>query len=527
MNSFAQFKDLWNKLSTAKKLLLVISIVASVVGFIFLISWVGEPEYAVLFSNLEARDAGKIVERLKEKKVEFKLVDGGRTILVPKQSVYELRLQFASEGLPNSSIVGYEIFDKSNIGVSDFIQKINYRRALEGELARTILQIEGVEAVRVHIVIPERALFKEDQKEPTASVILKLKQGARLSKENIQSISYLVANSVEGLKPQNVTILDSRGRLLSEDAESNPLVKISNKQYELKRSVEQYLADKAQSLLDGVLGLGNSIVRVDVELNFTQVEKTVEEYDPDRVAIRSEQTTQERSSSVDSTFASTSSQRSNTITNYEVNRTLQRIVEGVGNIKRLSVAVLINGTYKVNEAGGVRKVEYVPRSDEEIQKLTEIVKNAVGFNPERNDQISVINIPFEPSGGGIEFVSRETKQQKEEWRDLVEKVIIGFAILASVILIFSLLGKLKVKREIPSIEVREFPPVQEPATLKEPETVQEKIEAVREEEFEFERLRKEQIRSKVSEYIRDNSEQATKLIKVWLLEEEKPKWQRR
>ncbi|CUS91239.1 flagellar basal-body MS-ring/collar protein FliF [Candidatus Kryptobacter tengchongensis] len=525
MSTISQLKEFWDKLSLARKVLLIGVAVASIVVFAFLISWVREPEYGVLFSNLEAQDASKIIERLKERKIEYKLEDNGRTVLVPRQNVYELRLQFAGEGLPNSSIVGYEIFDKNNIGVSDFVQKINYKRALEGELARTILQIEGVEAVRVHIVMPEKTLFKEDQKEPTASVILKLKQGTRITRENVQSIAYLVANSVEGLDPKNVTILDSRGRLLSDNSESDPLEKVSGKQYELKRSVEQYLADKVQSLLDGVLGQGNSIVRVDVELNFTQVEKTIEEYDPDKTVVRSEQTTQERSSSVDSSFASTNSQRTNTITNYEVNRTLQRIVESVGNIKRLSVAVLVNGTYKVSEVDGVKKVEYIPRDEEQIQKLTEIVKNAVGFNPDRNDQISVVSIPFEPAGEGVEFVRREDK--RENWRDLVEKIVIGFAILGSIVVIFSLLGRLKVKREIPTVEVKEFPQVQPQPTLKEPETVT--IEAVEpaEEEIEFERMKREQIKEKVMEYIRENSEQATRLIKVWLLEEEKAKWQRR
>lgn len=525
MSTISQLKEFWDKLSLARKVLLIGVAVASIVVFAFLISWVREPEYGVLFSNLEAQDASKIIERLKERKIEYKLEDNGRTVLVPRQNVYELRLQFAGEGLPNSSIVGYEIFDKNNIGVSDFVQKINYKRALEGELARTILQIEGVEAVRVHIVMPEKTLFKEDQKEPTASVILKLKQGTRITRENVQSIAYLVANSVEGLDPKNVTILDSRGRLLSDNSESDPLAKVSGKQYELKRSVEQYLADKVQSLLDGVLGQGNSIVRVDVELNFTQVEKTIEEYDPDKTVVRSEQTTQERSSSVDSSFASTNSQRTNTITNYEVNRTLQRIVESVGNIKRLSVAVLVNGTYKVSEVDGVKKVEYIPRDEEQIQKLTEIVKNAVGFNPDRNDQISVVSIPFEPAGEGVEFVRREDK--RENWRDLVEKIVIGFAILGSIVVIFSLLGRLKVKREIPTVEVKEFPQVQPQPTLKEPETVT--IEAVEpaEEEIEFERMKREQIKEKVMEYIRENSEQATRLIKVWLLEEEKAKWQRR
>ncbi|CUS76852.1 flagellar M-ring protein FliF [Candidatus Kryptonium thompsonii] len=526
MSSFAQIKEFWGRLSTARKVLLIGVAVASIVGFAFLISWVREPEYGILFSNLEPQDASKIVEKLKERKISYRLENGGRTILVPKQNIYELRLQFAGEGLPNSSIVGYEIFDKSNIGVSDFVQKINYKRALEGELARTILQIDGIEAVRVHIVIPEKTLFKEDQKEPTASVILRLKQGAKLSRDNVQSIAYLVASSVEGLEPQNVTILDSRGRLLSDNSDSDPLAKISSKQYELKRSVEQYLTDKVQSLLDAVVGPGNSIVRVDVELNFTQVEKTIEEYDPDKTVIRSEQTTQERSSSVDSTFASTSSQRTNTITNYEVNRTLQRIVEGVGNIKRLSVAVIVNGTYKVNEVGGVRKVEYIPRDEDQIQKLTEIVKNAVGFNPDRNDQVSVISTAFEPASEELGFVQREDK--KESWRELIEKIVIGLAIVGSIILVFSLLGKLKTRKEIPTVEIREFPTIQPQAPLKGPEQVAvEAIQQVDEEELESERVKKEQIKEKVREYIREDSEQAARLIKVWLLEEERQKWQKR
>jgi flagellar M-ring protein FliF len=525
MSLLNQIKEFWKGLSNTRKIILVGSVLASLVVFLVLISWVREPEYAVLFSNLEPGDASKIIEKLKERKIEYKLRDDGRTILVPKQNVYELRLQLAGEGLPNSSIVGYEIFDKGNIGVSDFVQKINYKRALEGELARTILQLDGVEAARVHIVIPEKALFKEDQKEPTASVILKLKQGAKLTRENVQSIAYLVANSVEGLEPRNVTILDSRGRLLSEDSEADPIAKISSKQYELKRNVEQYLSDKVQSLLDGVLGPGNSIVRVDVELNFTQVEKTMEEYDPDKTVVRSEQTIQERSSSVDSTFSTTSSQRNNTITNYEVTRTLQRIVEGVGNIKRLSVAVLVNGTYKVNDVGGVKKVEYIPRDEQQIEKLTQIVKNAVGFNPDRNDQVSVVNIPFESVGGEMEFVYRETP--KESWRELVEKIVIALAILSSIVLIFMLLGRLRIRREIPEVEVKEFPTVAPQTQLKEPETLA--VEEVKpsEEELELEFVRKEQIKGKVTEYIRENSEQATRLIKVWLLEEEKPKWQRR
>jgi flagellar M-ring protein FliF len=535
-SGFDQIKRFWRGLSTSRKIIVAGSVLSVIAGFILIFSWVSEPEYAVLFSGLESQDASKIIERLKERDIDYKLIDGGRTILVPKGNVYELRLSLISEGLPGSSVVGYELFDRSNFGVSDFVQKINYKRALEGELARTILQIEGVEAARVHIVIPEKALFKEDQKEPTASVVLKLKSGARLTRENVKSISYLVASSVEGLEPRNVTIMDSRGNLLSEDMGEDPLAKISSKQYELKRSVEQYLTNKVQTLLDGVLGPGNSIVRVNVDLDFTQIEKTIEEFDPDRTAIRSEQITQEKTSSIDTSFATTSSQRSNTITNYEVNRTIQRIVGEVGNIKRLSVAVLINGTYEVTEVDGVKKVNYIPRDEEQMRKLTEIVKNAVGFDPSRNDQISVVNIPFDVDVER-DFIYREPSG--EGWMDIVERVLIVVAILASVLIIFSLLGRLKPRREIPTVEVGEMPSVpgyqetpQIPSEMGEgisPEEMElvEEIEGKRE-EIEVMQAKRAQIMEKVTQFIRADPERATKLIKIWLVEEEEgARWRRR
>ncbi|HCV42271.1 MAG TPA: flagellar M-ring protein FliF, partial [Bacteroidetes bacterium] len=210
-----QIGGFMQRLSIGQKIMLVGVTLASIAAIVALITVVNRPSYGMLFSNLRPEDASKIVEKLKERSVPYTLDDGGKTILVPKQQVYDLRLSLAGEGLPQSSVIGYEIFDRTNLGVSDFVQKVNYRRALEGELARTILELEEVEGARVHIVVPEKALFKDDEKAATASVVLKLRSGKPLKRETVQGIAHLVASSVEGLETNNVTIVDSRGSLLS------------------------------------------------------------------------------------------------------------------------------------------------------------------------------------------------------------------------------------------------------------------------------------------------------------------------
>ncbi|MCX6138823.1 MAG: flagellar basal-body MS-ring/collar protein FliF [Ignavibacteriales bacterium] len=257
-----QLASFFERLSLKQKLVLAGVTIGAVAGIIAMVTVVNRPAYGTLFGNLAAEDASKIVEKLKEKSVPYTLDDGGKTVLVPKQQIYELRLSLAAEGIPHSSVIGYEIFDRTNLGVSDFVQKINYRRALEGELARTILQLEEVEGARVHIVVPEKALFKEDEKQTTASVVLKLKSGKPLKRETIQGIGHLIASSVEGLETNNVTIVDSRGVLLSDNSQTNSLSALSSTQYELQQKVESYLTKKAQSILEGAVGNGNALVQV-------------------------------------------------------------------------------------------------------------------------------------------------------------------------------------------------------------------------------------------------------------------------
>jgi len=396
----SQASNFIGKLSLLQKIVLFGATFAVLFGLIFIIAKTSSKvEFAVLFSQLEPSEAGKIVEKLKEKKIDYKLADNGTTILVDKTKVYDTRVAVAAEGLPESGVVGYEIFDRTNLGMSEFVQKLNFRRALEGELSKTISSLNGVKKARVHIVIPEKALFEKEQKQPTASVTLQLAGENALSKLNIRGIQNLVAASVEGLSPNNVTVVDHRGKIISEsEIDPNSILGKTQSQHEQQIRVEQYLTNKVQSLLDGVLGPGNSEVRVSADLDFTQIEKTITDFNPEKQVARREQSISNNARTVDSLqypAPNRTVEQTNTVAEYEIPQTIERIVNGVGTIKRLTVGALINGTYKIVEKDGKRQVEYIPRTEDELKKLEEIVKNAVGFDPNRNDQISIVNVPFD------------------------------------------------------------------------------------------------------------------------------------
>jgi len=506
-----QTSRLFGTLTGKQKVLIAGAAIAVTIGIVVLVSLVNRPTFGMLFSNLAEQDASKIVDKLKEKSVPYVLEDGGRTILVPQQKLYELRLSLASEGLPHSSTIGYEIFDRTNLGVSDFVQRINYRRALEGEIARTILQLDEVEGVRVHIVTPEKALFRDDEKPPTASVVLKLKSGKPLSRGTTQGITHLIASSVEGMDASNVTIVDSRGAMLSENSKSGSVAALTSTQYEMQQKVESYLAQKAQTLLDGALGSGNAMVQINAELDFRQVDRTLEQYDPDKTVVRSEQTTEERNVVQDSVPPST---RANTVVNYEVNKSVERIVETVGNIKRLSVAAIINQKQHVVEKDGAKSVEHTARPQEEMDRLTELVKKAVGFSTQRNDEVSVVNLQFD-TNSDEGFVLKESPLSN--WYDIGEKVLIFLAMAGAVVVVRSLLKRIsrpfdggKFTLGDPAIgslssglTALKRTPVYVPAA---------------EDEISPEALLRGEKRNRIGEYIKKSPDEASRLLKVWLAE---------
>ncbi|MCZ6800659.1 MAG: flagellar basal-body MS-ring/collar protein FliF, partial [Nitrospirae bacterium] len=327
----------------------------------------------------------------------------------------QLRMQLAAEGLPEAGDVGFEIFDRSSFGVGEFAQKVNYRRALQGELTRTITQMSDVQRARVHLVIPERRLFSSDREPASAAVVITPRRGKTLSAAQVQGVVHLVSSSVEGLDPSHVTVVDSRGQVLSQPKEEVQ-AQLTGSQLELRREMERDLERRVQTMLDQVLGVNKSVVRISADLDFRQVEVTEEQYDPEGQVVRSEQRSQEKVIGEESPGGvpgsrsnvpneetlgnasgspSEAKRKSETI-NYEVNRKVSRIVEPSGTMKRLSVSVLVDGTYDtiVNEETGESTSTYVPRGEEEMKKLVESIKRAVGFSEARGDQIEVATRQF-------------------------------------------------------------------------------------------------------------------------------------
>lgn len=505
-----QFSEFINRLSGPQKLIIAGATTAALAVVILMVTVFSKPSYGTLFSNLNPQDASKIVQTLKEKSIPFMLDDDGKTVLVPKQQLYELRLEMASQGLPNSSVIGYEIFDRTNLGVSDFVQKINYRRALEGELSRTILNLNEVEGVRVHIVTPERSLFKEDEKSTTASVVLKLKTGKPLRKEAAQGIAHLIASSVEGLDASDVTILDTRGTVLTDNNKADGLAGITSTQYELQQKVESYLAVKAQRLLDGALGVGNSMVQVNAELDFRRVEKNLESYDPENSVARSEQVTEEKTVLRDSLPPST---RTNSITNYEINKSIEHIVENVGNIKRISVATIINDKILTKQVNGEPVIEHKSRDAQEMDQLTQIVKRTVGFDSTRNDDISVINIPFDDMANENMVTQNENVQQ---WDGIAVKVILVLAMIVAIVIIRSLLNRMKFKVGDSDVTFGTYVS----GELPEPTQARRNIKLPSaESEIPIEVVMKAQRRTQISDFAKNKPDEASRLLKVWLADE--------
>ncbi len=384
MEWFEQLRLIWTRLPAPQRVFMV-SVVAGLIMLVVLLGgWAAREPYSVLYGDLDPAAASEIVQELDASKIKYKLQDGGRTLLVPKDVLYDARMRLASSGLPQAAGQGYEILDTNKMGWTDFVQKLQYRRALEGEIGRTIQSLDEIAQARVHLVIPEPSLFEEDEKPTTASVVLKLRNGSSLREAHVQGIVHLVAASVEGLDPGQVTVIDTRGRLLSRPVDSESLLGSTADHIQLTRSIEDGLVQKAQTALERVLGPNKSVVRISVELDLERAETTREVYDAENPVVRSEQRSESTSNETGTSEQST--------TNYEISKTVQHVVGSAGRLKRLSASVFVDGTYTAAE-GGQR--QYAPRTPEEMQKLTSLIQTALGYDAERGDQLSVENIAFD------------------------------------------------------------------------------------------------------------------------------------
>jgi flagellar M-ring protein FliF len=454
-NGFGQLMQVFRGLPLARMITfaVILSLVAG--GFIALVIWTNRPDYQLLFSNLDTNDAGRITEKLKSKKVPFQLEDGGSAIMVPEDQVYQLRLELASQGLPKGRNVGFEIFDKLPFGTTEFVQKLKYQEALQGELARTIMQFDSVAQARVHIVPADNSLFVEPEKKATASVVLRLQSGRTLDRRQLQGIINLVACAVEGLKPENVTVVDMDGGLLSGGKGQDTGIELTSTQFEYRRRLEKSLENRVRAMLEPVVGPNKVVAKVSADVDFKQVHISEESYDPDSAVIRSEQRQKEVSSGNEgvpsgspdlkydvyqtqgkTTDKSKKFEKDNSVVNYEISKVNKQVIDSVGDIKRLSAAVIIDGPYvTVKDPNGGKIQKFQPRSRKEMKEFQNIVERAIGFNQDRGDQVSVSNIPF-----AIEKMPAPVTATQPDWMSYAKKGMKPFfnVLLVALFFVFAL-----------------------------------------------------------------------------------------
>ncbi|PIE67142.1 MAG: flagellar M-ring protein FliF [Deltaproteobacteria bacterium] len=515
-------------LSTGKLVTMAILIGGTIAGFVYLLTWSETGDLHPLYTNLAPEDAAAVVTKLKESQIPYELTLDGTGIRIPYEMIHQTRLDLAAQGLPRGSGVGFEIFDETKLGMTEFVQNVNYQRALQGELARTIGSLLEVENARVHIVLPERSLFIEEEEPATASVILKLRRNRYLTKDQIQGIVHLVSSSVSRLDPEDVTIIDSNGKMLAGFKEKSTVNQVTSNQLAFQEKKERLLERRIKTMLESVLGQDKAIVRVSCLLNFTQQEKTEELYLPENTVIRSEQASSQVSADGNggpagvpglqanvvpqttgaggNTAGNRNDQKQQFTKNYEVGKRTHRQILPVGSIQRLSVAVVVDGTYKPAEEGAEgEQVQYVPRSAEEMAKLENIVKSAVDYDVDRGDKIEVVNIPFEVQ------TNAETAAQPQgmDWMDAVRthQTLIKYA-AAALFFLFSYMMIIKpLARWLTSTPIEEIQILEQlPQTIKELER--------RYAESEKEDSYTRQLESLINE----NQAGSTRLMKEWLKE---------
>ena len=415
--------------------------------FLYIAGAITEPAKSILFAGLEARDAAAVTAKLDAMNVPYEAKGDGGTILVPADQVTKLRMELASENLPAAG-VGYEIFDKSDaFGTTAFVQNINRLRAIEGELARSIQTIDGISAARIHLVVPERQIFSHDEQSPSASVVIKTR--GVMNREQVAAIQHLVAAAVAGLAPEHVAIVDDKGNLLAGGDDKSGPDADSAKQEEDTTSFEDRLRQRIESIVTSVVGPGHVRVQVAADMNYNHVSETSETYDPDSKVVRSSQTVEsdanegnnDSSNAVSvanalpnqtATTSTPGSKSSNTrneeTTNYEISKTVRTSTIDGGTVKKLSVAVAVDGDTTTNASGAT---SYKPRSTDEWQKIETLVKSAIGFDKVRGDVVQVVNMPFaRMDTGPITPVQAPLLGlDSGDWLKIIEVAIMGLVAL--------------------------------------------------------------------------------------------------
>lgn len=526
MNGFLRqaIKDIqrvWEGLTRAQKGMAIGAVLLAIVAILGLVLWAEKPDYAPLFTSLDPQDAGAIVAKLKDDHVNYQLSDGGATILVPSSKVYDLRLEMASSGLPQDGTVGFEIFDKQSFGLTDAMQRVDYQRALQGELARTISTMDGVESARVHLVMPEPDLFSDDtQSDPTAAVVLKLQPGAQLTPEQARTITHLVAKSVQGLKESNVILTDEAGRNYSDMAGTDDQdamgAELSLKQLSIKRDIQKSIRDNVQAMLDRVLGPNGAVVNVAADVDFSQQETNSDLFTPVATGTGSGSIGIPRSSHLVTevyngskggaigvpgvtsnvpTYQAQASgsaglyEKTDNLTNYEIDETKTRSIKQPAVIKRLQVAVAVNGD--------------LPK--DQLDNLKALVANAAGVDPTRGDTVVVSALKFNDAQAKAEMADEKAAEQKAE---IVKYAKVGVALLVGLIALFVLRKGLSGGDEEPFSEV--------PLSMLPDESGRPRFALDRPQEDE----RRSMITAEISKMVKSQPDEVARLVKSWMSEED-------
>jgi flagellar M-ring protein FliF len=409
-----------------RKIVLMLGVAAVVAVMAGVWMWGQQPDYRVLFSNFSDRDGGAIVAELEKMNIPYKYAEGGGAVLVPADRVHDARLKLASQGLPKGGNVGFELMENQKLGASQFVEQVNFQRAMEGELARSIESVSAVQAARVHLALPRDSIFVSEQKQPTASVLLNLHPGRTLDTQQVSAIVHLVASSVPELLTKNVTVVDQNGNLLSDAGRAPSINGMDPSQIKYVQDLQRNVVRRIESIITPIVGPGNVRAEATADVDFSRTEQAVESYKPNQtpeaMVIRSQQTSEslngapaaagvpgaltnqppapatapisapgQKPQGAGSATAAATSTRKDATVNYEVDKTIQYVQQAGGGLKRLSVAVVVNYKKSVDKAG---KVTMTPLSDAEKTQITNLVKEAMGFSETRGDTVNVVNSPF-------------------------------------------------------------------------------------------------------------------------------------
>ena len=546
MNAMVQsLKDL-----SQIKLMVMIGTAVVLIGFFAYLSLrVAAPTMSPLYTSMPVEDGAKVIADLELQNVPYQLRANGTQILVPSDQVDRLRLKLAQKGLPSQgSMVGYEIFDKGDtLGTSNFVLTLNQLRALEGELARTISSFDTVENARVHLVTPKRELFSRDTVEPTASVAVKLRSSGGLNKNEISAIRHLVATAVPGLKPQRVTIVDSRGALLAKGVdEANDANAVSEDAEEFRNEYEKKTVERIEHLIEQSVGTGKVKAEVHADIDFNRTIKNSEKFDPEGQVARSVQNVNEKETSQEKnsdatvsvanqlpaaqansagggTSSNLNKNRIEETTNFEISKETTNSVKEAGTIHRLSVAVMVDGIYTADKDG---KMQYAPRSEEELKKLEELVQSAVGYDAARGDDVRVVSMPFAAQPADL-FATSPMDWLKQDLNSIIQTLVLGgVAILAILLVIRPLVARAIEASELASKEdeleqaaLLAAPSLAARLTDQSRSGLDDDDEAPEEEMISIDRIQgklRSSLYSKINDIIEKNPEETAQIMRQWM-----------